>query len=112
MRTRILRQKVRNNMNARQKAKHYKKLYERLLPREPYIINTYDSVPMEHHKIACLVSMSKIAHDLQDKPLLLKTLIENRILHNLKPLIWDHLRIEKDLYTDAYKYQLDIWLES
>lgn len=37
--------------------------------------------------------------------------LENRILQELRPLIWDNLKTEKDFYSDKYRYSLDIWVE-
>ena len=47
----------------------------------------------------------------QDNPHLLKTHIENRILQEIRPLIWDNLKTEKDFYSNKYRYSLDFWVE-
>lgn len=94
-------------MNARQKAKHFKRLYEEALPKKPYPV-VYKTLS-EHHMILAMIDARDIAY-LQDNPQLLKTHIENRILQGLRPLIWDNLKTEKDKYLDKYIYSLDIWM--
>lgn len=96
-------------MNARQKAKHFKRLYETSLPKKPYPV-VYKTLLPRHYRIAQLID----AHDIvyaQDTPQLLKTHIENRILQELRPLIWDNLIVESDRYTQKYIYSLDIWIK-
>jgi hypothetical protein len=94
-------------MNARQKAKHFKRLYEETLPKKPYPV-VYKTL-CEHHRILAMIDARDIAY-LQDNPQLLKTHIENRILQGLRPLIWDNLKTEKDKCLDKYIYSLDIWM--
>lgn len=95
-------------MNLRQKAKHYKKLYETTLPKKPYPV-IYETHSAKHHKVHSTVDEREIA-DAQQIPQLLKTHIENGILRELRPFIWDKLKAEKDLYTDKIIYSLDIWI--
>lgn len=97
-------------MNARQKAKHFKRLYEESLSKKPYPVK-YTAILPKHYKITQLISAREIVY-LQHRPSLLKAHIENKILHDLKPLIWDHFKIEKDPYSGEYRYWLDIWVES
>ena len=94
-------------MNARQKAKHFKRLYEEALPKKPYPV-VYKTL-LGHHRILAMIDARDIAY-LQDNPQLLKTHIENRILQGLRPLIWDNLKTEKDKCLDKYIYSLDIWM--
>ena len=96
-------------MNNRQKAKHWKRLYEESLPKKPYPV-VYKTILPKHYRISHLIDARDIAYA-QDTPQLLKTLIENRMLQELKPLIWDNLKTERDLYSDKYRYWLDIWVE-
>ncbi len=97
-------------MNLRQKAKHFKRLYEEALPKKPYPV-VYKTILPKHYRISQLMDARDIAYA-QDSPQLLKTHIENRMLQELRPLIWDNLKTEKDLYSDKYEYYLDIWVES
>ncbi len=96
-------------MNARQKAKHFKRLYEEALPKKPYPV-VYKTLFPKHYRISQMIDARDIAY-LQDNPQLLKTHIENRILQELRPLIWNNLKTEKDFYSDKYRYWLDIWVE-
>ena len=96
-------------MNARQKAKHFKRLYEQSLPTKPYPV-VYKTLLPKHYRISQMIDARDICY-LQDSPQLLRTHIENRMLQELRSLIWDNLIVEKDKYTDKYRYSLDIWME-
>lgn len=96
-------------MNTRQKAKHFKRLYEESLPKKPYPI-VYKTILPKHYRISQLIDARDIAYAAVS-PQLKKTLIENRILQELRPLIWDNLKTEKDLDFGNYRYWLDIWVE-
>lgn len=94
-------------MNLRQKAKHFKRLYEESLPQKPYPVVIKTILP-KHYRVQLLMDIRDIIY-LQDNPQLLKTHIENRILQELRPLIWDNLITEQqDIYK--YRYSLNIWM--
>ena len=93
-------------MNLRQKAKHFKRLYEESLPQKPYPVVIKTILPKQY-RVQLLMDIRDIIY-LQDNPQLLKTHIENRILQELRPLIWDNLITEQDIYK--YRYSLDIWM--
>ena len=95
-------------MNLRQKAKHFKKLYEDVLPTKPYPV-IYETRGTKHYRVCNMVDEKDIAYA-QQTPQLLKTHIENGILRELRPIIWDNLKAEKDLYTDKIIYSLDVWI--
>ena len=95
-------------MNARQKAKHFKWLYEKTLYKKPYPVVYKTILPM-HYRVEQLMDMRDVVY-LQDNPQLLKTHIENRILQELRPLIWDNIIAERDKHTGKCSYSLDIWL--
>lgn len=95
-------------MNARQKAKHFKRIYEESLPKKPYPV-IYQTYSGQHYRIRHAIDYREIAY-VESSPTLLKTHIENGILRELRPLIWDNLKVEKDLYTDKFIYSLDIWM--
>lgn len=97
-------------MNLRQKAKRFKRLYEESLPKKPYPV-VYKTTLPKHYRVQQFIDVRDI-YNSQENPQLLKTIIENRILQELRPLIWDNLRVEKDEYIDKYRYSLDIWVES
>jgi hypothetical protein len=94
-------------MNARQKAKHYKKLYEEILSRPLPVI--YQTTTPTHYRARLMMNNRDIAYG-EQSPSLLKTHIENGILRELRPMIWDNLKTEKDIYTDKYIYSLDVWM--
>ena len=96
-------------MNNRQKAKHWKQLYELALPKKPYPV-VYKTLLPKHYKVQYLIDAREVAYIQQD-PHLLKHHIENGVLRELRPLIWDNLKAEKDIYTDKYRYTLDVWVE-
>lgn len=95
-------------MNLRQKAKHFKRLYEDALPKKPYPVK-YETHNAKHYRVCNMVDEKDIAYT-QQTPQLLKTHIENGILRELRPIIWDNLKAEKDLYTDKIIYSLDVWM--
>lgn len=95
-------------MNNRQKAKHWKRLYEQSLPKKPYPV-VYQTILPKHYRISQMIDARDIAY-LQDNPQLLRTHIENRMLQELRPLIWDNLIVEKVEYVDKYRHSLDIWM--
>lgn len=70
---------------------------------------THSTLLPKHYKISQMIDAKELVY-LQDRPQLLKTHIENRILQGLRPLIWDNLKTEKDRYMNKYSYSLDIWV--
>ena len=82
-------------MNARQKAKHFKKLYEELLYRQP-------------HKHQYRVEVDK--DFAQDHKPEIEAQIEHRMLQILRPYIWNNLKVEKDIHVDKYILSLDFWI--
>lgn len=94
-------------MNLRQKAKHFKKLYEYALPKKPYPV-IYETHRAKHYRIRHMVDKSEIAYAPSSQ--LFQTHIENNILRELRPLIRDNLIEEKDLYTNKIIYSLDVWM--
>lgn len=97
-------------MNARQKAKKFKKLYEEILPQKPYPV-VYKTPSLKHYRISHMVNAKDMFYS-PDNSQPLRTLIENKIMQELRPLIWNNLKTESDLYSDNYRYLLDIWIES
>lgn len=95
-------------MNNRQKAKRFKRLYEEIL-KKPCPV-AYKTMLPKHYRISQMIYIRDMVY-LQDNPQLLKTHIENRILQEIRPLIWDNLISDRDIYTGAYRYSLDIWMD-
>ena len=95
-------------MNNRQKAKHFKRLYEESLPKKPYPV-VYQYVDnFQLYRVKQCIAFDDIIC-VQD-PNLVKTCIENRILQEIRPLIFDRLNVKKDPYTEGYIYSLDLYL--
>ena len=92
-------------MNARQKAKRYKKLYENML-KKPYPV-IYKARDGKHYRVRYKVNRMELVgvppHALQND-------IENHILEELRPIVRDNLKVENDLYSDEFIYSLDIWM--
>lgn len=94
-------------MNLRQKAKHFKKLYEDALPKKPYPV-IHETHRAKLYRVRKMVDKRDLAY--APSPQLLQTQIENSILRELRPVIRDNLKAEKDLYTDKIIYSLDVWM--
>jgi hypothetical protein len=95
-------------MNARQKAKHFKRLYEMSLPTKPYPI-VFETHKDRHFRASFMLDARDVVYR-QENPTFLKQHIENRILQEIRPIIWDNLKTEKDKYTDNMIYTLDFWI--
>lgn len=95
-------------MNLRQKAKRFKRLYEMGLPKKPYpiVIKTSHT---KHFRARYMLDHTDMRYGIDD-PVLLKTHIENRILNELRPIIWDNLITEIDEEADKYIYTLDVFM--
>lgn len=89
-------------MNNRQKAKHFKRLYEMGLPKKPYPV-VFRHVDLKHYKTQALVEKWN------DIPMYE---IEDRLIQNIKDVLKANIKLEED--TDIYDrkvYVLDIWME-
>ena len=95
-------------MNARQKAKHFKRLYEISLPKKPcpIVFKTHNA---KHFRASFMLDVRDVVYG-QENPTLLKQHIENRILQEIRPIVWDNLKAEKDIYTSNVIYTLDFWI--
>lgn len=98
-------------MNLRQKAKRFKKLYEEIIPKKPYPV-VYKTTLPKHYRIQKSIDARDL-YNSQDNLQLLKTIIANGILQELRPLIVNNLKVERERgeYFDIYRYSLDIWME-
>lgn len=95
-------------MNLRQKAKHFKKLYEEGLPKKPYpvIRETYS---VKHRRVRVAIDKIETVYG-EQRPQMLQSHIENEILKAIRPIIWDNLIAEQDPYTGKIIYTLDLWM--
>jgi hypothetical protein len=95
-------------MNLRQKAKHFKKLYEEGLPKKPYpVIHTAND--LKHYKAQYIINERDLVQ-MQQQSVLYETEMVNSMLRQLKPIVRSNIKAEKDLYTDKVIYSLDIWM--
>lgn len=114
-------------MNARQAKKRLKRevtilkrdndLMRRIITDNPAMQELYDlynrplKVIHEHHKhyrIKQAMDSREIAYAQNSS--MLRTHVENSILRELRPVVWDNLKTEKDIYSDKWIYSLDIWI--
>lgn len=87
-------------MNNRQKAKHFKRLYEMGLPKKPYPIKiTHTS--LKHYKT------QTVTEQWDDVPMYI---IEDKLVQNLREVLKENIKVENDIY-DRNVYSLDVWME-
>lgn len=96
-------------MNNRQKAKHWRKLYEQQLPKKPYPV-VYQHILPTHYRLEYLIDPRELYSSINDQQLI-KTHIENEMMRKLRPLVWDHLKAQQDIYKGMIRYSLDVWME-
>ena len=92
-------------MNARQKAKHFKRLYETKLIR-PKIIQFPESGKLQHYTTKKMV----LSHDDEDFPEeMMHTIICRELIRNFEETMINNVEVEED---DGRRkiYRLDIWL--
>ena len=89
-------------MNARQKAKHFKRLYEESLPKRPYPV-VYQSLPMLHYKAEYL------AKDLIEPTEIIEKAVVDILLQKIRPIVQDNM--QKELWGEYgyWKYSIDLW---
>lgn len=114
-------------MNARQAKKHLKReirrlksdndLMHRIIADSSTMQELYDlynkplNVVYEHHKhyrIKQVIDSREIAYAQNSS--MLRTHVENSILREMRPVVWDNLKTEKDMYSGKWIYSLDIWI--
>lgn len=96
-------------MNNRQKAKHFKKLYEQILPKSaPLVVHVEKP---RHYEVIKRLSSEDVINS-HDTPALLERHITDSIVQELKPIIWRNIRVERELLTGNYRYQVDVWFKS
>lgn len=93
-------------MNARQKAKHYKRLYESLGATKinPTIIAGPE---LKHYKAEVMMPH----RDVLDRPSNLDGYVIGKLLSELEPVINGSIISEEDKYADATRYSIDIWVK-
>lgn len=94
-------------MNNRQKAKHWKRLYEEHMAKPVPVV--YQTVTPNHYTIKHYLNDVEYA-TCMDRPDLFKNLIVDRICRDIRPVIEQNFITEKDIYTDRYIYSFDFYV--
>ena len=63
----------------------------------------------QHFRVKQSIAFDDVAYAQNSN--LLKTHIENRVLQEIRPLIWNRLVVDKVPYAEAYVYSLDLYLK-
>lgn len=87
-------------MNNRQKAKHFKQLYERTLPTKIVIED------LDHFRAQVLLSPEQIA--LRPTEMLKKSVV-NRLAEYMKEAIAERMVREQIIEENKIKYSVDVW---
>lgn len=96
-------------MNLRQKAKRFKRLYENeLFLKKPYPVK-YEMHNAKHYRVQFATHEAEILCAQQELNLY-ETQVVNGILNELRPIVRDNLKTERDLYIGKFIYSLDIWV--
>ena len=94
-------------MNARQKAKRYKKLYEEALHRSALV--EYQTKDLKHYRIRKRIDFMDLIYVRSDEGAV-RAYIENGILNEMRPFVTENLIAEKDEFDDGVIYTFDFWV--
>ena len=92
-------------MNNRQKAKHFKRLYEK--ERNKPIPVVYKSLPLKHFTARYSISKSELGYNPQE---MLMNAIQNQLISQLKDVIKDHIEWEDNPQFYTRDFRFDFWL--
>ena len=93
-------------MNNRQKAKHFKKLYECFLKKHDPIVREY--VPLQHY--ACEYSIPIDSRMLDYNPELLQDQVTQRFINEYKDIFKGNIETKENPDAGRLEYELHIWL--
>ena len=97
-------------MNLRQKAKHFKRLYEEALPKRPYpvVIKTWQP---KHYKVT--KSIAKENHTFYGPEMFdhLRDHIISDMTRQLKTIVSDHVKTQENRDMNTIEYSMDIWVD-
>ena len=92
-------------MNNRQKAKHWKQLYEMSLPKKPYPI-VYQTSPLQHLRYVQSIRKLELIQG--------GSLLEGHIRNLLVKKVGDELRnrivSRENIKMDSIEYSIDVWV--
>lgn len=93
-------------MNARQKAKKYKRLYEKSRI-QPYIIEEYRT--LQHYAYSQMIG-SDMVMELPEEAIM--KVVTKRMAEALRPLIEKNAEITRDERINRYIYRIDLWMRN
>ena len=96
-------------MNLRQKAKNYKRMYERYAPKKPYPVVFKSERELNHYKPNVSINMAETYYA-EYAPELVKYYAVSDILAAIRPIITEKLKEKRDIYTGNIIYSVDIWI--
>ena len=94
-------------MNARQKAKHWKRLYEEKLPKKPYPIMYQSIGEYQHYKAHYSMPRNNMSFFNADD---LEEVVCRQLLSQLKPLVKKKMERFEDPEMGSVWYDLDIYM--
>jgi hypothetical protein len=93
-------------VNNRQKAKHFKQLYERT--RTNFAPIKYETLPLKHYKAQIIITRSEVMglpeHIVEQEA-------ADRLLAKLKPLVKSIMYCDRDIERDNYRCTIDLWVK-
>lgn len=87
-------------MNNRQKAKHFKRLYEMGLPKKRPLL--FQRTTLKHYGVAVRVPLWDEGYPM--------CRVEDDLIHNLRDILKENIKEEID-YDGIKRYYLDVWME-
>lgn len=97
-------------MNLRQKAKHFKRLYEEALPKRPYPV-VIKTLHPKHYKIQKSIAKENYTFYGPEMFDHLRDCIINDITRQLKPIVSDHVKTQENKDMNTIEYSMDIWVD-
>ena len=95
-------------MNNRQKAKHWKQLYEGILKKPKPV--KIECPPLVHYRANCEIPMTNIAIASNDK-ILCERMIMSQLMNELIPLVKKNIICQHRDEVDALVYSIDLWMK-
>lgn len=95
-------------MNNRQKAKHFKQLYERMLATKPYPVN-FESHKLDHLRIKQSIPKQEVCETVF--PQLLVESVTRQMVNRLSEALKDRIVVQDNEKYNTYECTLDIWVE-
>ena len=97
-------------MNLRQKAKHFRRLYEEALPKRPYPVVIKTELPY-HYKIKKSIAKENYTFYVSEMFDHLRDHIISDMTRQLKPIVSDHVKTQENRDMNTIEYSMDIWVD-